>query len=104
MLCRLVAIVSPRQRSGGLIQLYQYRDLPRCCLVRGSTLLLVGWGFRLLLWPWGAGCAAESPPEYLGLEPWVSHPALGELREAAWCLEGEESWVHRKGGVQLGMG
>lgn len=71
--------------------------------MRGSTLVFVGWGFRLLLWPWGAGCAAESPPGYLGLEPRVSHRALGELREAAWCLEGEESWVHRKGGAQLGM-
>lgn len=45
-------------------------------------LVLVGWCFRLLLWPWGAGCASESPPGYLGLELWVSHPAQGELREA----------------------
>lgn len=77
--------------------------LPGGCLVRASTLGLVAWGFWLPLWPWGAGCASESPPGHLGLEPWVSHPALGEQREAAWCLEGEESWAHRKGGARLGM-
>lgn len=63
VLCRVLARVSPRQGPGGLILLplrfpwCQHHRFPARCLERGSTLVLVGWGFRPLLWPWGAGCA-----------------------------------------------
>lgn len=64
-------------------------------------LALVGWGFRLLLWPWGAGCAYESPPGHLGLEPCES-PSTGGAERGCLMSAGEESCAHRKGGAQVG--
>lgn len=104
---QLVAAAPPKQRPGGLILLTHrfpwghHPHLPWCCLVRGSTLALVGWGFRLLLWPWGAGCASESPPGHLGLEPCES-PSTGGAERGCLMSVGEESWAHRKGGAQVG--
>lgn len=104
---QLVATVTPKQRPGGLILLAHrfpwghHPHLPPCCLARGSTLALVGWGFRLLLWPWGAGRASESPPGHLGLEPCES-PSTGGAERGCLMSAGEESCAHRKGGAQVG--
>lgn len=56
----------------------------------GALRWRLGWSFRLLPWLWGAGCAAESPPGYLGLEPRVSHPAPGWLRSSLLSGGGRE--------------